>query len=243
MLASPLLLDESVTQLRFDVEVGTFANLSSISLFVGETELRNCLLDVSGQFINCDAPELEAGEYTPSGSTSRGRIMFKSRQHFLAGLSVSSISPTSGGRFGGQLLTLSGFGFSEDTVVEFVKDGLILCSPCVIGSVQSSESMTVITPPVDADGNAKIFVRHEYIAAAQFVFDFTYSSTSLGSFTLSSGSLESLTGAENIELSKDAALDCSNMMIELTLAKSPCAEGISQSVVHLLKWHGAVSYN
>ena len=218
--ADPMTFDaDSPTKVTFS---GNNFGDQNPTVKIGEEELVNCAV-LSETAIECDIPSLSAGEYEVSAKSHQGEFKFANIGKFKAGLSVTSVAPLTGGRFGGQLLTLSGYGLSEDTVVTVVKDGINLCSPCII-TVIDGTTVHIKTPAASTDGLARIIISHEYIDAKSFSFDFTYSSGSLGSFSLGSGTLVNLDGEEVIELTK-SGLSCSDIEIELTLAKDPCSAG------------------
>ena len=220
--AEPMTFDaDSGSKVKFSGE--NFTPGSSPVVKIGEVELENCLASSDVSF-ECDIPNLSAGEYDVSAHSDSGEFKFSNIGKFNAGLSVSAVTPLTGGRFGGQILTITGYGLSEDTTVSVVKNGVNLCSPCII-TVFDETKILLKTPAAPEDGSAMVLINHEYIASMKFSYNFEYSSGSLGTFSLKSGSLSDLDGEEAITLSKTASLSCNNLEIELTLAKNPCSAG------------------
>ena len=70
-------------------------------------------------------------------------------------LTLDSVSPAVGSRFGGLPVTVTGSGFDEDTIFSFIQNGAYLCSPCAILEMRSGNEFVIQTPSSSADGAAK----------------------------------------------------------------------------------------
>merc|ERR1719423_465585 len=103
---------------------------------------------------------------------------------------VDSISPGTGSVYGGQVITLSGSGFCEDTA----SNVLIGSSPCEILSVTAG-SITCISP-AGADGQSSVTIESCSLSVSG---SYTYSAS--GSPEISSISPDSMSGAGAITIS------------------------------------------
>ena len=81
-------------------------------IYLGDNLLENCLLDGSKTSVACDSPNLAAGEYAVSGQSTKGEIDVNTgKVSFVQ--SATGILTNIGGRFGGQMVEITGFGFSQ----------------------------------------------------------------------------------------------------------------------------------
>ena len=217
-LITPAVLSYDTTTITLDGE-----NLDeTINITIGGAQIENCV--VAGTSVQCDAPSLPTGFHQLVGASNLGVITMSNTLKIEAALHVTSISPLTGGRFGGLPLTVSGYGFDQDTIFSFVQDGSKLCSPCIVLEHRSTEELILQAPFSMVDGTAQILVTHEYVEGIYFQFDFVYQTDSIGTFSHASGQLQALTGGEPVSLTK-SSLDCADMIVELTLAKDPCSKG------------------
>ena len=114
---------------------------------------------------------------------------------------------------------------SQGTMISVLKDGLVLCSPCVISSTSEEfTKITFLTPVSATDGEARIVVEHAYLPAEKFTFDFTYDTSGIGEFSTDK-TLVNLNGGETFSFTKTSAISCDSMVVELTLARNACSEG------------------
>ena len=203
----------SDTQIAFN-GLNLDANNFEVSV-KGET-LINC--SVSGDSIACDRPDISAGHYLPDGRTTNGWIEFHSKAIF--GVKATAISSTSGSRYGGQELIVSGHGFDKDTLILLLKDGKSI--RCAIHSMKPSE-VVFYSPEVDSDGDALIAVSHDLVDSQYSTFDYTFNTLSNGDFSyIDDNDLIEVQFEESITL-KNEGIDCSaGVTVEIALSTDPC---------------------
>ena len=203
----------SDTQIAFN-GLNLDANNFEVSV-KGET-LINC--SVSGDTIACDRPDISAGNYLPEGRTTNGWIEFHSKAIF--GDKASAISSSSGSRYGGQELIVSGHGFDKDTLILLLKDGKSI--RCAIHSIKPSE-VIFYSPKVDSDGDSIIAMSHDLVDSQYSTFDYTFNTFSNGDFSyIDDSDLIEVQFEESITL-KNEGIDCSaGVRVEIALSTDPC---------------------
>ena len=112
--ASPNTISLSTSTITFSVENFSACEGDSVcfEIYLGDNLLENCLLDGSKTSVACDSPNLAAGEYAVSGQSTKGEIDVNTgKVSFVQ--SATGILTNTGGRFGGQMVEITGFGFSQ----------------------------------------------------------------------------------------------------------------------------------
>ena len=114
----------------------------------------NC--EISGADLICDEPNgLGTGQHDIkiTGHTGIGTVA--NGVYVNIPLSLDSITPAVGSRFGGLPVTVTGSGFDKDTIFSFIQNGAYLCSPCAILEMRSGNEFVIQTPSSGTDGAAK----------------------------------------------------------------------------------------
>ena len=202
----------------------TGSNLNGLEVTIGEKACLNVVVANDGNSATCELPALEVGKHSIYFTASNGFVVH-SPFSVESVMSVSGIAPLSGGTRGGQLVTVSGFGFSDDTVIQVYTDSEgILCEFCYKESV-SADQIVFYTPKAASAGNAEITVSHEYIETNIASTIYTYTETN-GEIT---GTFRSgttgLVGGEDFVLSSQTIGKCNKMSIEIQIQSDPCAAG------------------
>ena len=210
--------------------------LGGLTVTIGGQECINVV--VAGDFASatCDIPNLATGSHAVNFHATNGYVV---SDDFMveSTLTVSGISPTSGGTNGGSRVTITGFGFDHDTIVQvYTSDGEILCEFCYKDSVTASE-IVFFTPTANAVGAAEVRVSHEYVSTTIAPQTFTYTSTD-AVVSGSSTTLTGLDGGENMVLTGSNFGTCNNVKLEVVIPKDPCADG-----QHYCPWNSACAPN
>ena len=149
----------------------------------------------------------------------------------IADLTANLISPATGGLNGGSLITVIGFGFNIDTVIEVnEKSGGRICEFCRIHSIPSASELIFYSPRVLKAQTVDVKVKHEYLSTTIPVLEFVYTDSSavIQSFSADVNDaldLNDIEGGENVVILGTDFGTCANIQIDVVLANDPCAIG------------------
>ena len=208
--------------------------LSGLAVTVGGLPCSGIVVAEDLNSATCTLPDLASGVHQVQFTATNGFVVTPTIT-LESSLTVSAISPNSGGTNGGSLVTLSGFGFDQDTVVQvYTADGEILCEFCYKESVTPAE-IVFLTPSASNEGPAEVRVSHEYLVTNIAPLEFTFATTT-ASVTGASSGLTNLAGGENLVIIGSDFGTCSNIKLELVIPKDPCADG-----QHYCPWNAQCS--
>ena len=173
--------------------------------------------------MTCTISALIAGQYEIITKAYYGNIQYSEIFRIKSLVSASSVFPVSTGLNGGRLITVTGFGFSEDTIIQVYQNGIPLCKFCFIHSIPSPTELLFFTPRSYNDGLAKIMVSHEYINTDIPLIDLTYETFSAQIIDLTPTNIEGFNGGEEMTLTSSNAGNCANLLVKIAIAKDPCA--------------------
>ena len=125
---------------------------------------KNCeIVSASANQVTCTVPDLAAGRFDVELSALYGGVRFTPTK-ITSNLNAVSINPATAGVNGGQLITVAGFGFDRDTVIETrTADGELICEFCHIFDIPSASELIFYSPRVLSAGAFKVTVKHEYL--------------------------------------------------------------------------------
>ena len=172
--------------------------------------------------IKCKLADFVTGNYKLKLEGALGSPNFGDLGSIDVILAASKLDSTTYGTNGGASVTITGFGFSEDVIVEVIDaNGQRLCEFCKKTSVTPSE-IVFITPAAHDSGAAQVLVKHEWLETVIPPFDVMYvdSFGAIGDATMSE-----LGGSESITFS-NGEYDCSkHYQVDFIQRKDPCAVG------------------
>ena len=202
----------------------TGSNLAGLNVQVGDETCLNIIVAGDGNSATCTLPALEVGKHSIHFTATNGFVVH-SPLYVESVMTVASISPVTGGTRGGQLITVTGFGFSKDTVIQVYTDlDGILCEFCYKESV-TPDTIVFYSPLSPNIGEAKVFVSHEYLQSNISPFTYTYTATNgLITGTFRSG-VSNLIGGEDLVIASQTIGKCNKMKIEIQVQSDPCAAG------------------
>ena len=203
----------------------TGTRFDELLISVGKSENKECTNPnyITSNKIECDLPSLPAGTYPLSFTAKYGAVASVEEFNIVSKLTVSKLSPDSGGLGGGTLLMITGTGFSKDTVVSmYTADGDTLCKFCYIDSMPSGNELLVLTPPSATPKAVIVLVSHEYLSD-RFQLTFTYKDVT-PTYDATFHSTDPLGGGEMVTLSGDLG-DCSDVKLDIGYITDPCAVG------------------
>ena len=95
--------------------------------------------------------------------------------YMISELTASALTPATGGLNGGSLVTITGFGFNIDTVIQVnEKNGAPICEFCRIHSIPSASELVFYSPRVLSSKTVEVIVGHEYLETANEPLEFIY---------------------------------------------------------------------
>jgi len=200
------------------------ANLDGLVVYAGDFE---ATVSGGGNSATATFSGVQGGRYPLRfHATSGGVTVADGLDQITVEYSASGISPSSGGLNGGSLVTVTGYGFDKDSVVEmYASNGERLCEFCRIKEVVDTSTLVFYSARVTAADTAKVVVKHEYLSSdTEYSFDFVYSASS-GSVNSASGSTSGMVGGESISLAVSNEGSCENMAVEIVQTSDPCAVG------------------
>ena len=178
--------------------------------------------------MTCKIPDLVAGRHSIKLASDLGGIIF-SPTSIESKLSASSLSPTSGGNFGGQLITLTGFGFTEDAVIEIKQEGNLICEFCHIHSIPTSSKLIFYSPRVTNTAPLSIQVKHEFIETSIEPLEFLLTEVDAKLTSIDTdGDINSLYGGESMKVYGENLGNCEDLSLEVIKIGDPCAAGMHE---------------
>ena len=140
------------------------------------------MTSASDRTIRCTVPDLSAGRHKVQLKGQYGGIS-SAKYMVVSELAAASLSPSAGGLNGGSLVTVTGFGFNVDTVIEvYQKNGARLCEFCKVHSIPSASELVFYSPRVLSAQTVDVIVKHEFLASSIAALEFVYSDSSPGNF-------------------------------------------------------------
>ena len=125
-------------------------------------ECTTIIVNAEATEATCVLPNLPSGVHEIIFKATAGHVV-RSKMYITSTLNVNTVNPTTAGTNGGSRLTISGYGFDEDTVVSMhLTDGEIICEFCYKESISATE-IVFFSPRVASVGGATITVSHEFL--------------------------------------------------------------------------------
>ena len=207
----------------------TGTKLEGLVVTVGGDDCTGMTVAGNGRSATCTLPDLTTGRHVIEVEAEFGGVIRPSMR-IQSNLAATSINPVAGGLNGGSLVTITGFGFDQDTVVEVYSNiGERLCEFCHVFSITSATELVFYSPRVSEAQTATVAVKHEYMPSSIAPIDFEYSDSSA---SVSGGSVDgdisAVTGGETLTISGSNFGSCGNLEVEIVRATDPCATGMHE---------------
>ena len=192
---------------------------------------KNCeIISATANQVTCTVPDLAAGRFDVELSALYGGVRFTPTK-ITSNLNAVSINPATAGVNGGQLISVAGFGFDRDTVIETrTSDGELICEFCHIFDIPTASELIFYSPRVLEAGAFKVKVKHEYLQTSIAAMDLTISDTlaTVSGSSLSSNSVSTVKGGETLNIQGSDFGSCDDLQVEIVRALDPCASGMHE---------------
>ena len=155
------------------------SKLEGLVAVIGDKDCTGMEVSGNGQSATCSLPNLTTGHHVVDFKADLGGVV-KPSTRIQSNLGASSIYPSTGGLNGGSLITITGYGFDQDTVVEvYSYKGERLCEFCHVVDIPSPTELIFYSPRLEGSPqDATVVVKHEYIETDISPFEFLYSDNS-----------------------------------------------------------------
>ena len=212
---------------KADMLTITFSNISAEQLFItiGDIPCEIDLTTESSNTVICHTGTHVVGVYEVQFKSIFGDVQVEDIFLIERIFDAISISPNIGLVKGGTLVTVSGYGFDNNMVIEvFAEGGERLCEFCSISPKSTFNELIFYTPRALIAQTAVVLLRHEFVDGSKS-FSFYYEEAN-GSITTLETTMALVKGGEVVTYIHDGViLNCNTVTIEIAIPHNPCAVG------------------